>query len=446
GTRAAANRRNELAALLGGFQDEIASIRVLDPACGSGNFLYVALRRLLNLELEVSRYAANNGLSALFSQVHPRQMLGLEINAYAAELASVVIWIGYLQWLSENAMLGQRTGAILESLDTIRLQDALLDRSDPGHPREAAWPAADVIIGNPPFLGGKRLRAELGDDYTDDLHHVFTKRLPPFSDLVCYFFEKARAQIENDSGHRAGLLATNSIRGGANRRVLERIKRSGDIFMAWDDESWVIDGAAVRISIVGFDSGVENDRLLDGVPVSKINADLSSMADVTTAQRLAENSGICFLGVQLSGPFDMPGDTARMMLSLPTNPNGRPNAEVIKPLVNGMDITRRPRDVWIVDFGVDTPEQDAALFEAPFEYVLEHVKPMRAASRSQARDKRWWLPLWSRPEMRARVAALNRYLATPTVAKHRMFTWFDSHVLPNHQVVVFARDDDYFFG
>jgi hypothetical protein len=278
--RSARHQRNatrleqRISARLHAFRAELAAVRVLDPACGSGNFLYVALAALLDLEHAVSAYAASIGLSGMFSQVHPRQFSGLEINDYAAELAQVVVWIGYLQWLADHGQLGQRSGSVLESLGTIRLQDALLDRSDAAHPKEAHWPAADVIIGNPPFLGGKRLRAELGDAYVGDLFAVYYSRVPREADLVCYFFEKARTYIEADSVQRAGLLATNSIRGGANRRILERIKETGDIFAAWDDEPWILDGAAVRISIVGFDDGSELTRSLDGSSVVSINADL----------------------------------------------------------------------------------------------------------------------------------------------------------------------------
>jgi type II restriction/modification system DNA methylase subunit YeeA len=227
---------------------------------------------------------------------------------------------------------------------------------------------------------------------------------------------------------------------------LDRIKATGDIYMAWDDEPWVLDGAAVRISIVGFDDGSEAKKTLDGEPVQTITSALTAGISLSAAVSLSENGDICFLGVQLSGPFDLEGDEARRMLALPVNPNGRPNSDVVRPLINGIDITRRPRDVWIVDFGVGMTEQEAALYEEPFKHVYEHVRPMRAVSRSQLRDSRWWLTLWPRPEMRASISVLARYLATPTVAKHRVFKWFTPDVLPNHQVVVFAREDDYFFG
>ena len=445
-TRTANTRRAELIALLRQFQDELSSIRVLDPACGSGNFLYVALVALLDLEKEVSRYAATSGLSAMISQVHPRQVMGLEINEYAAELASVVIWIGYLQWLQQNGMLGRRIGAILESLDAIRLQDALLDRSDPEQPREAAWPAADVIIGNPPFLGGKRLRAELGDLYVDDLHRLFAGSLPPFSDLVCYFFEKTRQEIESGKAKRAGLLATNSIRGGANRTVVDRIKTTGDIFMAWDDEPWVIDGAAVRISIIGFDDGGETLRTLDGKPVNSITSALTSGVDLALAGRLTENSGISFTGDQPTGPFDISAEFAARWVALPLNPNGRPNSDVVRPYVTASDLAGRSANRWIIDFGVDLDEAEAALYETPFEYARMHVKPVRLKNKQRMARDFWWRHWRPRPEMRQAITGLNRYVVTPHVSKHRFFTWLDATALASNLLIVFARDDDYFFG
>ena len=438
-------RRTAFANALFAFQEELAAVRVLDPACGSGNFLYVALAGLKQLEKEVVAYGAAGGLPAMLPRVGPGQLHGLEVSPYARELAQVVVWIGYLQWMTANGFQVNRD-PVLEPLETIRLQDALLDRSDPTHPKEAEWPAADFIVGNPPFLGGNKVRQALGDAYVKDLFAVFEGRIPAFADLSCYFLEKARAQIAADKAHRAGLLATNSIRGGANRKVLDRIKQSGDIFMAWDDEPWFLDGAAVRISIVGFDDGSETERCLDGLPVVTINSDLTATADVTGATRLSENTGIAFTGIKKTGPFDVPGSLARSWLALPSNPNGRPNSDVVRPVANGMDVTRRPRDVWIVDFGVDMPEGEAALYEAPFEYVRRAVKPERERNRDPKLQRIWWLHERPRPEMRATLAPLARYLATPSVAKHRLFVWLDSSVLPDHQLNVFARDDDWFFG
>jgi hypothetical protein len=438
-------KRSAFAATLFRFQEELAAVRVLDPACGSGNFLYVALAALKDLEKDVVAYATGHGLPAMLPRVNPAQLHGLEVNAYARELAQVVVWIGYLQWMREHGFQVNRD-PVLEPLETIRLQDALLDRSDPAQPKEAVWPAADFIIGNPPFLGGYKIRRELGQAYAVDLWRVFEGRVPAGADLVGYFFEKARQEIEQGRTKRAGLLATNSIRQGASRRVLERVKRSGDIFMAWPDEPWVLDGAAVRISIVGIDGGEELSKTVNGIPVSTINADLSSSTDVTAAQRLAENARLSFMGTSKKGPFDIPGVLARVFLAAPINPNGRPNRDVIRRWYNARAVTSRWQDEWIIDFGATMSEADAALYEGPFEYVREHVRPIRAANNRPSYRDRWWLHAESRPSMRRELEALDRFLVTPIVAKHRFFVWLDRTNTPDQKLIVFARQDDYFFG
>ncbi len=440
------NRQATLAAALGAFREELRGVRVLDPACGSGNFLYVALAALLDLEKEVLTYGAAHGLPLGFPLIGPGQLAGLELNAYARELAQAVVWIGYLQWLNANGFPPGSRDPILEPLETIRLQDALLNRSDPEQPKEAAWPAADFIIGNPPFLGGKRLRTELGDESIDALFIVYRGRVPREADLVCYFFEKARAEIEAGRAKRAGLLATNSIRGGANREVLNRIKRSGDIFLAWADEPWVLEGAAVRISIIGFDGGDDQNHSLNGRAVTAINAELMTSLDISSAGRLAENLRIAYMGDTKGGPFDIDGGLARRWLAIPANPNGRPNSDVLRPRVNGLDVTGRQQDGWIIDFGVDMPQGEAALYEEPFEHVLRHVKPLRAANKRASYRERWWLHVEPRSGMRAALASLDRYIGTTIHAKHRIFVWLEAVVLPDHALIVFARQDDYFFG
>ena len=442
---ASTRARSDFVAHLTTFQEELSQVRVLDPACGSGNFLYVALARLLDLEKEVITYGAANGLPAQFPLVGPRQLHGIEINQYAHELAQVVVWIGYLQWRIGNGFTGRRD-PVLDPLETIEHRDALLARAAGGTVHEAAWPAADVIIGNPPFLGGKMLRSELGDRYVDELFDAYRGAVARESDLCCYFFEKARHQIASDTADRAGLLATNSIRGGANRRVLERIKQSGDIFMAWDDEPWVLNGAAVRISIVGFDDGSETERLLDGAPAESINPDLTGSIDITRASVLLENRGIAFMGDTKGGAFDVTNDIAQQWLRLPVNPNGRPNSDVVKPWVNGLDITRRPRNMWIIDFGTSMSEADAALYEAPFAHVVDQVLPKRRENKRDSYRMKWWLHAEPRPGMRAALKPLSRYVITPTVAKYRLFVWTDGEAVSDHQLIAFARDDNYFFG
>jgi type II restriction/modification system DNA methylase subunit YeeA len=354
----------------------------------------------------------------------------------------VVIWIGQIQWMIANGFSYERK-PILQPLNTIECRDAILDTSDPEHPREPDWPGADVIIGNPPFLGGKLLRNNLGDEYVDAMFRVYRGRVSAEADLVVYWHEKARAMLADRKVARVGLLATQGIRGGANRRVLERIKATGDIFMAWSDEPWVVEGAAVNVSIIGYDDGSEPSRMLDGHPVAAINANLTAGLDLTRVRRLPENFGIAFMGDTKGGPFDIPEDVATAMLASP-NADGRSNADVVRPWVNGLDVTRRPRRMWIIDFGTDMPIDQAALYEKPFEYVREHVQPVRQKSRTTIED--WWLHERRRGEMRQALQGFPRYLATPTLAKHRLFLWMDGATLPDHQLIVFARDDDYFFG
>jgi type II restriction/modification system DNA methylase subunit YeeA len=437
--------RRRLEKLLHGFADEIADTQVLDPACGSGNFLYVALKQMLDLEKDVILFATELGLPMFFPTVAPEQLFGIEINEYAHELAQATIWIGYIQWLRENGF-GQPKEPILKKLDNIHEMDAILAFDEDGNPTEPEWPEADVAIGNPPFLGGKLLRSWIGDDQVDRMFALWDGRVARESDLCCYWFEKARAMIESGRLKRSGLLATQGIRGGANRKTLERIKESGDIFWAQSDREWILEGAAVHVSMVGFDSGAETERKLDGRAVQTINPDLTTALNLTQAGRLPENRGIAFMGDTKGGSFDIPDDLARQMLAAAGNPNGRPNSDVIRPWVNARDITSRSRGMWIIDFGTEMPEEEAAQYEQPFAHVLREVKPKRDANKRASYREKYWIHVEPRPAMRAALGTLARYIATTTVSKHRLFAWLAKAVLPDHQLIVFAREDDYFFG
>ena len=434
---------NELFALLRAFRYELTAIRVLDAACGSGNFLYVALRLLLDLEKEVINLAKSLGDSGAFPTVSPEELYGIEINPYAHELAQVTVWVGYIQWLRENGF-GEPSEPILKPLHNILCMDAILAYDEQGNPVEPEWPAADMIIGNPPFLGGLKMRAELGDEYVDALRGFYEGRVPGGSDLVCYWFEKARAQIETGKVKRVGLLATQGIRGGVNRRVLERIKQTGDIFWAQSDRNWILDGATVHVSMVGFDNGSDDDRFLDGIRVQAINADLTGAVDLTQAKRLAENSGLSFQGPVVVGPFDIDSETAAAFLLLP-NPHGRPNEDVLFPLVNAADLTGRARNRFIIDFGQRSLE-DAALYESPFEYVRQHVKPFREKNRDRQRRTYWWRHGRSGADLRDALRGKRRQIATPRVSKHRLFAWVAPDTVVSDAVVSIARDEDYFFG
>ncbi len=440
--RSRSNLDKALSEHLRQFAEEIAHTQVLDPACGSGNFLYIALKELLNLEKEVINFAYTNGLTAFFPSVSPAQLHGIEYNPYARELAQATIWIGYIQWLRENGF-GIPSEPILRPLDNIVLTDAIMQFED-GTPVETGWPEVDCIIGNPPFLGGKLLRSYLGDEYVDSLFALYEGRVPREADLVCYWFEKARAMIASGRTKRVGLLATQGIRGGANRRVLKHIKDTGDIFWAQSDRNWVLEGAAVHVSMVGFDDGSESVRMLDDTPVAVINADLTGTIDLTKARRLHKNAELAFMGDTKGGAFDISLSTAEKMLKASPNPNGRPNSEVVKPWINGLDITSRPRQMRIIDFGIDMPMEQASLYEAPFEYVRTYVKPQRESSKTTI--KQWWLHERPRLDMRRAIAPLQRYIATPRVSKHRLFAWISAETLADSATIVIARDDDYFFG
>ncbi len=328
------------------------------------------------------------------------------------------------------------------------------DRALTHESAEPVWPKADVVIGNPPFLGGKLLITHLGEDYVSRMFATYAGRVPAEADLVCYWFEKACHQIAAGKAKRAGLVATTSIRGGANRRALQAGTAMGRIYEAWSDEPWVIDGAAVRVSLVCFsrfgDESVAGARL-DGESVDEIYADLTarrggSGVDLTSVRRLPENASVAFMGDTKGGPFDVTGDQAREWLRLPANPNARTNADVLKPWVNGMDLTRRPAGKWIVDFGFDMTLGNAALYEEPFRWVKDHVWPTWNEQREAERRKQWWLHHRPRPKMWAELGGLPRFIATPTVAKHRLFVWCDARICPDHQLIVISRDDDTAFG
>ena len=436
-------QRRQADGLLRAFLERLRRFTTLDPACGSGNFLYLALHALKDVEHRVQLEAEAMGLQRAFPAVGPANVRGIEINAYAAELARVSVWIGEIQWLRRNGFRESRD-PVLKPLETVECRDAILapDGTEPD------WPEADVVIGNPPFLGDRVMRGGLGHEYTETLRRTYRGSVPGSADLVCYWFAKAGALVASGAIARAGLVATNSIRGGNNRPVLDRLVADCTIFDAWSDEPWVIDGAAVRVSLVCFapeDAGLPIS--LNGDETARIHADLTDVGiDLTRVRRLGRNRAVSFLGVYKNGPFDISGDLARQWLRLPANPNGRPNADVLKPRVNGMDLTRRPAGNWIVDFGEDMSEADAALYEAPFVHVVEHVKPVRLGRRRERHRRYWWRHGETRPGMWRALDGLPRYIATPTVSKHRLFVWLYAGICPDHQLIVIARNDDTTFG
>ena len=437
----------DAAALFHTHLERLRNYRVLDAACGSGNFLYLALKSLKDLERRANTEAEALGLQRQVSiEVSPANVMGIELDPYAAELARVTVWIGEIQWMLRN---GYAVSAqpILKPLDTIEHRDALVRVGADGTASEAEWPDCDAIVGNPPFLGDKRMRGELGDDYVTALRKCYEGRVPGGADLVTYWFDKARVHFAAGACKAAGLVATNSIRGGANRKVLDRIVENGEIFEAWADEGWINEGAAVRVSLVAFGTG-EGARL-NGEVVECIHSDLTAgvdhSVDLTQAQRLAENAGCGFMGMTRVGQFELEGSTARSWLKQP-NPNGKSNQEVLRPSINGLDVTRGSRNQWVIDFGCEFVDADAALFETPYEYVTKFVRPERARNNREAYRRFWWRFGEPRPGMRKALDGLPRYIATVAHSKHRLFVWLHHLFCPDHALTVIARADDTTFG
>ncbi len=469
------------------FLQRLGAYRVLDPACGSGNFLYVALHALKDLELKALIEAERlTGLQSPGPRVTLDAVRGIEIEPYAAELARVTLWIGDLQWSLKN---GYRNWPkpILAKLDQIENRDALLNPDG----TEAEWPPVDAIIGNPPFLGDRKMIADIGEDYVTQLRKTFKGRVPGGADFVTYWVEKAWREVSENPPppfagegdpegvegatpdtvrgsapstavpavplprsaalpgggmRRAGLVTTNSIRGGASRKVLDPIADADAIWEAWADEPWVLDGAAVRVSMFGFGSGFV-ERRLGGLSVEAINADLtSSSTDLTAAKRLPENVDQAFQGTISYGPFEIEGPEARDLLRRPLNPNGRPNSDVVRPWTNGQDITRRPSDNWIVFFSSSHTEEQASLYEAPFAVITDRVRPYRAAKPNAELNRFWWRLWRHRPEFFAASTKLERVIVTARVSKHRLFVWRPVSVVPDSATVAITREDDASFG
>ena len=177
-----------------------------------------------------------------------------------------------------------------------------------------------------------------------------------------------------------------------------------------------------------------------------INADLTIGIDITPARRLPENKEKSFEGPSPKGSFDIAPEIASKMLSAPINVNGRPNSDVVRRVLNARDVTQRPRNMFTIDFGVDTSEIEAAYYEAPFKYVVDNVKPERIKNKMRRRAEFWWIYGSPASRMRQAIAGLSRYIATPRVSKHRIFVWVDVGILCNDTTDIFAFEDDFTFG
>jgi len=517
----ASDDRKAALASLHAFHLRLCTVRVLDPACGSGNFLYVTLEHLKRLEAEVLGLLATLGetersLDLQGHTVHPAQFLGLELNPRAAVLAELCLWIGYLQWHLRTRGKAALAEPVISKFHTIENRDAVLacDRIEPlrdaangivtqwdGHtlkphpvtgesvpdesakrvvytyvnPHQAEWPAANFIVGNPPFIGPARMRDALGDGYTETLRTLYPE-VPESADFVMYWWHKAACIVREHHAERFGFITTNSLRQTFNRRVLEsQLSQSVlsppasvlnpplSLLFAIPDHPWVenADGAAVRIAMtvaatlrlgtVGTLQTVtaETEGTEGAVDVTlatrtgTINADLTIGADVAGAVALKANEDISCPGVKLHGAgFIVTRDEATA-LGL-----GRVSGleRHIREYRNGKDLTSRPREVMLIDLFGLTAEETRNKFPALYQHVWDNVKPERDSNNRPKLKRDWWLFGEVRKTLRAALVGCSRYIATVETSKHRFFTFLDNTIMPDHKLVCIAHDDAYVLG
>lgn len=486
------------------FHHQLCSTRVLDPACGSGNFLYVTLEHLKRLEAEVlNRLAelgqAQDALGFEGETVTVAQLLGIELNPRAAALAELVLWIGWLQWQVRTRGLGSVHEPVVHDYRNIDCRDAVLAHDaqelavgpdgqvltrwdgqtfkthpvtgEPVpdeaaqvpqwrylNPRPAAWPQAEFIVGNPPFIGASAMRAALGDGYTQTLRAAWPA-VPESADFVMYWWHQAAQTVRAGRARRFGLITTNSLRQTFNRRVIQAQLHASPplhLVFAVPDHPWVdsAEGAAVRIAMsvgslepaegrllsVTAETASDSDEI--GVQLEErcglLHADLRLGADVAGARPLRANGGISSPGVKLHGSGFIVSRTEAARLGLGTEPG---LARHIREYRNGRDLTARPRDVLVIDLFGLTADEVRSRHPATFQWVLERVKPERDQNNRATYRDNWWTFGEPRREFRPALTGLPRYIATVETTKHRAFQFLDASVLPDNMLIAIASDN-----
>jgi hypothetical protein len=469
--RAAQRLRSQAEAIRDQFLDRLRGVRILDPACGSGNFLYLALHALKDIENRIVLECEGMGLNNTPLYVGPENVMGIEINPLAAELARTTIWIGYIQWKIRNGIWAW-DNPVLRKLNNIECRDALIASvpptgGDAGEPETvmAEWPAAEFIVGNPPFLGGKLFRKGrpanrtnaavpgLGDETTDTLFKVYKGEVPASCDLVAYWFYKAAEEARRGATRAFGFVATKSlVRGNSGRFLAEQMNRAGlEIRAAWTNEQWVIDGAQVRVSLICYDQIASGSRQLNGQTVDRVEHDLTEASLLLKAKLQPANKRIAFQGVKLNGPFQIDSDLARSMIAEPLNPNGLPNSRVIKRFFGNDDITQRDRDEWVIDFTEFPDGNEASLFTTPFEYTKKMVLDSRSSRGTGAatetdRLKSFWLMQRPRPTLRKAIQNLEWCVVVPETSEHLLFKITSTSQVFSGSVFVIASDRMDVFG
>jgi hypothetical protein len=486
------------------FHHKLATTRVLDPACGSGNFLYVTLDLFKRLEGEVLALLHDLGETQELletERVTPAQFLGIEVKRWAKEIAELVLWIGYLQWhYRTHGRLRPPPEPVLQNYGNIECRDAVLawdrvelevdEKGKPRtrwdgetfkrspvtgenvpddsarvaieryvNPRKAEWPKADFVVGNPPFLGKLRIVGFLGEGYAEALRATYAGDVPDSADFVMYWWSVAAERLRAGALRRFGFVTTNSITQVFNRRVVQHALEAeppARIAFAIPDHPWVDEreGAAVRIAMTVVDMASAADgRLL------QLTNESESPEGVAVAVGFDERSGALHadlkVGANVSSARPLRSNvgltSAGVMVGgqgfvlLPDDDVDGP-PDVIRPLVNGNDILQRPRHARVIDFFGRSISEAEACAPSAFQRVLDRVKPERDSNPRALRRDRWWLFAEAMPQLRRMLAGLPRFVMSPETAKHRVFVMVEAGVLPQHPCVAFALDDAFQIG
>ncbi len=478
-------------ALVRAFHHKLCTTRVLDPACGTGNFLYVALEMMKQLEGEVLQALTDLGerqasLAMAGETVDPHQFLGLELNTRAAAIAELVIWIGYLQWHYRNHE-SHPAEPILRAFNNINFgrpggYDAVLTWDgypvpavvEQGgrrvetfpNPRRPEWPEAEFIVGNPPFIGGWTLRARMASGYAEALWKAHP-HMNESADFVMYWWDRAAEILarKKSSARRLGFVTTNSISQTFQRRVMERhlnAKMPISLVFAVPDHPWTkatSDTAAVRIAMTAASAGSLNGRCLEVVgeagldtdepqldfneKVGRINSDLSVGVDVTRAGALLANQSLCSPGMKLHGSGFIVTPAEAEHLGLGTRAGLERH---IRPYRNGRDLAARPRGVFVVDlFGLSS-EVVRQRYPEVYQHLLQAVKPERDQNNRAVYRDNWWIFGEPRSELRPALLGLGRYLVTIETAKHRTFQFLDASIIPDNKLTAIGLDEGWFLA
>lgn len=464
------------------FHDKLCATRVLDPACGTGNFLYVSFELMKRLEGEVLEALADLGGQEMLSEleghtVDPHLFLGLEINPRAAAIAELVLWIGYLQWYFRT-LEGAPSEPILKAFRNIEHRDAVLTWDSYPVPNvvegvetyrnshKPVWPEAEYIVGNPPFIGGKDVRSRMGDGYIEALWNVH-KHMNQSADFVMYWWDRC-AELLTQKGtklQRFGLVTTNSITQVFQRRVTERhlnAKKPVSLLLAIPDHPWTKatkDSAAVRIAMtvakagrhegvlseVSSESGLDTDEPMIQLHrrTGKINADLSIGVDLNSVLDLLANKGLGYRGMQLIGSGFIVTSEEAKHLGL----GKRVGLEKqIRPYRNGRDLTSMPRGVMVIDLFGLSQDQVREKYPEVYQHILQTVKPERNQNNRATYRDNWWIFGEPRKELRPALQQLPRYIATVETTKHRVFQFLEVEILPDNRLVCMALSTGYHLG